>query len=296
MVPQAFDIGGTVSAPARGSPAEPHLARRSPQWLIMLIVAGCCGSIWLGSPSVSAQGRQSAITISVASQLWLKPGEETPFEIRLIPVDAVPPQSVIVIRGVPPGMRFSEGRAFADRVWFLPAARLPNLKLQAPSDASSGGLMTISLTSLDGVAIAQAKVTVLSVPKAKETIGTTAALPAEQEKSVGSPPWAKEQDAVPAPKELENRVDLVLLLEKGRESMRQGNILHARQFYERAANKGLAEAALALAATYDPRELPRMREVAGVTPDAALARKWYERARELGSPDAAARLSGLDRR
>jgi hypothetical protein len=267
----------------------------------MLLVASCGGSIWLGSLSVSAQGRQPALTIAVAPQLWLKPGVESPLDIRLIPLEAVPAQSVIVIRGVPPGMRFSEGRLFGDGVWLLPATRLPNLKLQTPGDTSSGGLLTISLTSLDGIAIAQAKVTVLSVPDAKETVGTTTALGTEREKSAGSPPWATEQSATPAPatpepKELENHVELILLLEKGKESLRQGNILHARQFYERAANKGLAEAALALAATYDPRELPRLKGIAGVVPDAALARKWYEKAMELGSTDAAARLSGLDRR
>ena len=48
--------------------------------------------------------------------------------------------------------------------------------------------------------------------------------------------------------------------------------------------------ALRLAATYDPAELLRHR-VQGVTPDRAEARKWYERARELGAPEAQEHLS-----
>ncbi len=47
-----------------------------------------------------------------------------------------------------------------------------------------------------------------------------------------------------------------------------------------------------LAATYDPRELARMRAVS-VQPNMAEARKWYTRAVELGAPDAAHKLATL---
>ena len=48
----------------------------------------------------------------------------------------------------------------------------------------------------------------------------------------------------------------------------------------------------AAAATHDPRELARWR-VQGVLPNLAEARKWYERARELGAPEAEERLARL---
>ena len=66
----------------------------------------------------------------------------------------------------------------------------------------------------------------------------------------------------------------------------------ARQFLLRAAQAGLARGALLLAATYDPRELARWR-VQGVQPNLDEARKWYERARELGAPEAEERLARL---
>ena len=47
-----------------------------------------------------------------------------------------------------------------------------------------------------------------------------------------------------------------------------------------------------LAATYDPSELARL-QVQGIAPDPAEARKWYERARELGAPEAEERLARL---
>jgi TPR repeat protein len=68
----------------------------------------------------------------------------------------------------------------------------------------------------------------------------------------------------------------------------------ARQLYERAADLGLAEAAMALAATYDAAELasPHLR---GIRPDAKEAKRWYERARALGAPEAGQRLQRLGR-
>jgi TPR repeat protein len=49
---------------------------------------------------------------------------------------------------------------------------------------------------------------------------------------------------------------------------------------------------VALAATYDPEELNKMR-VIGLVPDPAAARKWYEKARELGALEASDRLRRL---
>ena len=66
----------------------------------------------------------------------------------------------------------------------------------------------------------------------------------------------------------------------------------ARQFFLRAAQLGLARGALLLAASYDPRELARW-GAQGIQPNLTEARKWYERARELGAPEAEERLARL---
>jgi TPR repeat protein len=60
----------------------------------------------------------------------------------------------------------------------------------------------------------------------------------------------------------------------------------------KAADANNPEAALALAATYDPFVLRELK-VYGFTPDAAMARVWYEKARDLGSPAAPRRLEML---
>jgi TPR repeat protein len=82
-------------------------------------------------------------------------------------------------------------------------------------------------------------------------------------------------------------------LQRGNARLAEGQLAPARALFERAADLGLAEAALALAATYDPAEPvpPRLR---GVPPDAKEARRWYERARTLGAPEAGQRLRRLD--
>jgi hypothetical protein len=78
----------------------------------------------------------------------------------------------------------------------------------------------------------------------------------------------------------------------GTRHLEQGNIGAARIFFQRAAEAGLAAGALKMAATYDPAELVRLEAVA-VTPDRNEARKWYERARELGAREAEERLARL---
>jgi TPR repeat protein len=60
----------------------------------------------------------------------------------------------------------------------------------------------------------------------------------------------------------------------------------------RAADAGDARAAMTLAATYDPVILEKL-AVRGVVPDLAMARSWYEKARQFGAPEAASRLELL---
>jgi len=86
--------------------------------------------------------------------------------------------------------------------------------------------------------------------------------------------------------------EVTVLLNRGKDLIANGDIAAARLILKRAADANNAEAALALAATYDPFVLRELK-VYGVTPDAAMARVWYEKATELGSPAAPRRLEML---
>ena len=81
----------------------------------------------------------------------------------------------------------------------------------------------------------------------------------------------------------------------GAPSWTQGSVAPARQFFRRAADMGHGLVSLRLAPTLDPFELAGA-AVVGLQPDPKEAATWYERARELGMPDATQRLSRLQSR
>ena len=74
--------------------------------------------------------------------------------------------------------------------------------------------------------------------------------------------------------------------------MASGDLSAAGLVLQRAAEARHPEAALALAATYDPAIL-RQLKVYGLTGDVAMARIWYQRAKEFGSQAASQRLDVL---
>jgi hypothetical protein len=101
--------------------------------------------------------------------------------------------------------------------------------------------------------------------------------------------------APPAAADLPRRIDqteLASLLKRGRELIDVGDIASARLLLQRAADAREPQAAFALAGTYDPAVLSRVKAY-GIAPDLAMARSWYEKAREFGSSDAQRRLEQL---
>jgi hypothetical protein len=249
----------------------------------------------LGQP---VQARDAEPTMAVAPELPLAAGQESTLEIRITPESAIPSRALIVIRGAPAGVRFSQGRAFGPGVWVIPAAAATSLKLTAPKDYSGGGIITLALATLEGKAIAEVLVVLVDGARASLPVNSPAEPAPARTGAVtaASPPAASERTNRAPPKlTVDKRAELLLLLQKGKDSFRIGNIMHARQFYLRAAENGLAEAALELAATYDPVELAQTAGVTAVLPDPAQARKWYEKAKALGSIEAEARLAALAR-
>jgi uncharacterized protein len=89
-----------------------------------------------------------------------------------------------------------------------------------------------------------------------------------------------------------DREQIAELVKRGKGFIASGDLAAARVVLQRAAESRDAEAALALAATYDPVIL-RQRKVYGFAADVEMARTWYERATEFGSPEAPRRLETL---
>jgi hypothetical protein len=79
----------------------------------------------------------------------------------------------------------------------------------------------------------------------------------------------------------------------GVELMTYGDVTKARIMFQRVAETGDGAGAFALAETYDPIALKELRPREEIMPDLILARTWYEKARDLGSPRARDRISRL---
>jgi TPR repeat protein len=86
--------------------------------------------------------------------------------------------------------------------------------------------------------------------------------------------------------------EIKLLMKQGQQLIAAGDVVTARTVFQRAADAGDADAAIALGATYDPNVLAKL-GVIGVRADVEKARNWYQRAEILGSPDARGRLDVL---
>jgi hypothetical protein len=86
--------------------------------------------------------------------------------------------------------------------------------------------------------------------------------------------------------------EIAFLLKRGQALVAVGDIASARLILTRIADTGSAEAAFALASTFDASVLASLR-VVGVQGDPEMARAWYSKAAELGSLEADKRLQAL---
>jgi hypothetical protein len=97
-----------------------------------------------------------------------------------------------------------------------------------------------------------------------------------------------------------DREEIADLIGRGEKFIKAGDLASARLVLQRAAEAGDQRAALMLAGTFDPIVLEKIGIqgfapdiIRGFAPDIALARTWYERAKEFGSREAVRRLQML---
>jgi len=86
--------------------------------------------------------------------------------------------------------------------------------------------------------------------------------------------------------------EIKLFMKQGEQFIAAGDVVTARIVFQRAAEAGDANAAMALGATYDPTVLAKL-GVVGMSADVEKARSWYQTAEKLGSPEARRRLDVL---
>src|SRR5215475_11557696 len=126
-------------------------------------------------PSQNFQNK--ALTIFVPSGIHAEASAPLPFFVEIDPPHLVPPDSVLQIRGLPPGASLSEGHRVSADVWVVPSAGLTNLEIQASGGVSQQSDLTLTLIRADGGLLANAH-TVLTI---LEPIGRSATVAADKE-------------------------------------------------------------------------------------------------------------------
>jgi hypothetical protein len=258
--------------------------RRGALRVIAVVAVGVPAAL---SPPHKAAAQERA-RITVSPSIVAKAASDARLPIAVGPAKVVPTRSFVSLRGIPQDVSLTEGQLVAPGTWAIPLSALPNLKAKIPPDVSSRAEIVIRLIGFDGRLLAHAT-TVLIVepnagrPPAQAALAAPQKVAPEQDKQTTSRP----PELAPA-----DKARAEAFVARGLDYLAAGNVVGARDFFERAAELGLAAAALRLAATYDPIELQRLK-VQSIVPDPVLARKWYERARDLGAPEAAAQLARL---
>lgn len=228
--------------------------------------------------------------INVAQTIVVEPDSQTLLVIEVGPREALPSKSFLRLRGFPRSVSLTEGHAIAPGSWAVPLFALGSLKAIVPAGVAGRNEITISLVGVDGTTLAETRTALVVNPP---RVLAAPIEPRPEPKRVAPAPPPSTAKAVRVPElsdEVRARAERFMAL--GARHLEQGNIGAARMFFQRAAEAGLAGGALKMAATYDPVELARLEAVA-VTPDRNEARKWYERARELGAREAEERLARL---
>ena len=131
----------------------------------------------LASQFEPSQQQNRALTIFVPSGIPAEASAPLPFFVEIDPPHLIPPDSVLQIRGLPPGASLSVGHRVSADVWAVPSAGLSNLEIQASEGVSQQSDLTLTLIRADGGLLANAH-TVLSI---LEPIGMSTTVTADKE-------------------------------------------------------------------------------------------------------------------
>jgi hypothetical protein len=190
-------------------------------------------------------------------------------------VDRTSPGESVLLAGLQAGTRLSAGVSLDTSHWQLPSKRLPDAVVYAPKGFVGVMNTAVNLLSPQGRLIDSEAMQLEWIPK-KEAAEPPPARPA---------PLPDAANQGPAPVAAMDPEQALYLMRQGEDLLKMGDIGAARLAFRRVADAGNADAALALAMTYDPHYLAAD-GVIGFAGDDAAARIWYQRAKELGSVEA----------
>jgi hypothetical protein len=198
----------------------------------------------------------------------------------------------LLISGLPAGSTISTGGPLEAGNWRLPASELSNAAIRPPRGFVGAIDLTVELRLADDTVADRQSLRLMWVGTPETAAAQTTGVAAPVGMDSTAPRETPKSQATGAPPRRLDREEIAHLLKRGEELVAAGQLGPARLVLQRAAEAGDSDAAFALAITYDPI-LVRARVVIGVAPDNAMARAWYEKAKELGSMDASRRLEAI---
>ena len=222
-------------------------------------------SLFSQSDEASARERARQLTIK-AARLW-----EIDASARIVASGADGTSDMdVVINGLAPGSTVSIGTQAGPNKWRLPVKDLNRAAITPPRGFV--GIMDLAM----------------ELRLANDTLLDRKGVQLE---------WSHNSmhAVAPFPPRQLDPAEIKVMVRNGLEYFANGKVGAARAMFQAAAEAGEAAAAFALAETYDPLVLEKLGVRGGIAPDVALAQRWYEKAKELGSaaaPERIARLTG----
>jgi hypothetical protein len=284
----------------------------------------CCGMLLLSlglQPSRAANGfwsAPSAIDLSPAIKTFLHhvQANAADFKVRDVlgpsgqPIPVAievneslgddPNGRLFIFSGIPGDVRLDPGGNFG-QFWAVNSNALGELTLLAPEGYSGSFTVKVTQTgtSPDDPKRSAAFTVTITAPDTPKNQKPTAVIasvdttPTSAKSASDAAPQNDSPRKQPAPTVPNLRDEK--LMERAATLLSNGDISGARTVFQYLAARGNAQAAIALAGTYDPVILAPL-FIKGLTPDPEKAEIWYKKAEELGSPAAQGRLDALARR
>lgn len=272
-IAQATRAAATASLPEKPKGealAEPPPQHRIAQAALPKETAPLADARPAPPPPLSRSASDSETQIVVPETVPLQAGRSQPFPLEVSPASVRQVPAALVISGLPAGVSLSKGLLLQAGAWSVPVAELAQLAIALPDQLSGRFPVSIQLRLSNAGLAATASTTLVVAPR-------------------GQPPPATMSDS-----NRPDETDFQKLVADGKKQLESGNIAAARLLFRRAADFGHGEAARLLGDTFDPAKLYVL-GAKGTTGDIEQAIYWYERADELGDPQAKARLLALGR-
>jgi hypothetical protein len=272
-------------------PEPPHLARRQIAAPVLVALMVGCVAIFGGVTIIStfqhdarSQKRASDSVPAVVPKVHEAAGEPQPLPRLVvenrqafvneplslgISVDSATGYESLQLAGLAPGTRLSAGVPVSEASWQLSSRDLNGVYVYAPK-----GFIGIMNTAID----------LLSPDKRLIENGAV-----RLEWVAKSPPSPPSNQIGPATRSGGTvrplSPEAATMMQRGRDLLASGDVASARLLFRRLADTDVADGALALASTYDPRYLAQ-HNLIGIVGDETKAHQWYQRASELGSTEA----------